>query len=66
MTCAYCERPLICEACGAEYRPPTPEHYQALSQVDTPVACPECEAILVCRWCKASYDGVGGPDEDAS
>ena len=23
--CAYCERPLECDACGAEYRPADPE-----------------------------------------
>lgn len=64
MTCAYCDRPLICDACGADYRPPDLAHYQALSHADVPIPCPECEAILVCHWCKFAYDG--GEDEDPS
>ena len=58
MTCAYCDRPLTCEACGVDYRPPDAEHYHALSQADTPITCPECESLLVCHWCKTPYDGV--------
>ena len=32
--CAYCEKPLICDNCRAEYVPPTEDHYLALSQPD--------------------------------
>jgi hypothetical protein len=56
--CAHCERPLTCDGCGAEYKPPTPEHYEALSRLELPVTCEACKAILVCHWCKTSYDGV--------
>ncbi|WP_422931323.1 hypothetical protein [Singulisphaera sp. PoT] len=64
--CAYCERPLICEACGASYVPPSEAHYQALSRPEVPIHCHACEAILVCHWCKTPYDGLaeGGADED--
>ena len=57
MKCAFCDRILICDACEAEYRPPTAEHYEALSRSDIPMDCPVCEAPLVCRWCKTPYDG---------
>ena len=40
VTCAYCERPLICEACGADYLPPSAEAYQALSRPDAAVDLP--------------------------
>jgi hypothetical protein len=56
--CAYCERPLICEACGTPYAPPTQEHYAALSQSDVALDCPECGKALVCHWCKGSYAGA--------
>ena len=56
--CAYCERPLICEACGAPTFRRVQEHYQALSQPDVSVDCPECGDVLVCHWCKTPYDGL--------
>jgi len=62
--CAYCERPLMCETCQAPYVPPTPEHYQALSQPDATLECPECGAVLVCHWCKTAYEGE--PRRDAA
>ena len=55
--CAYCEKPLVCDACGAEYVPPSPEHYQALSRPEVPLDCPVCEAVLICHWCRTPYDG---------
>jgi hypothetical protein len=64
--CAYCERPLICDGCRAEYRPPDQEQYDALSRPEVPVACPECEALLVCHWCKTPYDGSGDLRGDES
>jgi hypothetical protein len=57
MPCAYCERPLICDACDTPYSPPDRDRYDALSLADVPVLCPRCEAILVCHWCKTPYDG---------
>ncbi|MGE3820940.1 MAG: hypothetical protein AB7I30_16120 [Isosphaeraceae bacterium] len=63
--CAYCERPLICEHCGADYRPPTAAHYQALSRPEVALACPTCEVVLVCHWCKTPYDGLAGDDDVA-
>jgi hypothetical protein len=63
VTCAYCERTLVCDACQAEYRPPTPEAYEALSRTEAILLCPECEAVLVCHWCKTPYDGESA-DED--
>lgn len=56
--CAHCERPLICDGCQAEYVPPTPEAYEALSRPEAALICPECEAVLVCHWCKTPYDGT--------
>ncbi len=54
--CAYCENPLVCDACEAEYAPPDVEQYDALSQRDAVVYCPACEAVLVCHWCKTPYE----------
>jgi hypothetical protein len=61
--CAYCERPLICEACGTEYLPPSQEHYEALSQRDRALDCPACGKVLICHWCKTAYDGLDQQDE---
>ena len=57
--CAYCERPLTCDLCRAEYVPPSAEHFAALSRAEDVILCPACEAVLVCRWCKTPYDGTG-------
>ncbi len=63
---AYCEKPLICDDCRAEYVPPSPDHYLALSQPEIPLTCPQCGAVLVCHWCKTPYDGNPGGEADAS
>jgi hypothetical protein len=55
--CAYCNRPLICESCEAEYQPTSQEAYERLMEAEEAVVCPECEEILVCHWCKTPYDG---------
>ena len=55
--CAYCERPLLCDACREPYLPPTAEHYQALSRPEARIFCECCHAILVCQWCRTPYDG---------
>lgn len=57
LDCAYCERPLICDACGAEFVPSDAGTYQALSQPDYVVCCSSCGELLVCKWCKTPYDG---------
>jgi hypothetical protein len=62
VACAYCERPLICDGCQAEYTPPSPELYEALSEAEEVILCPVCEQVLVCHWCKTPYDG--GADEE--
>jgi hypothetical protein len=62
VVCAYCEQPLVCDNCQAEYVPPTPEHYQALSRSEVVLTCPECKQVLTCHWCKTPYDGE--PEED--
>ncbi len=59
--CAYCEKPLLCEVCGAEFVPPTDEHYRALSESGRTLECPGCGEILVCHWCKTPYSA---PDEE--
>jgi hypothetical protein len=64
MRCAYCERPLMCARCEAEYVPPTAEAYAAVQACDLPVVCPECEEILVCRWCGTAYDGQSEAEEE--
>jgi len=61
--CAYCEHPLVCEGCGAAYRPPSADAYQALSRPESTVLCPDCGAVLICHWCKTPYDGQAGDDE---
>jgi hypothetical protein len=63
LNCAYCENPLICEACEAAYVPPSAEAYQALSRPDAAVTCPGCGSLLVCHWCKTPYDGLADNDE---
>jgi uncharacterized CHY-type Zn-finger protein len=57
MNCAYCNQPLVCDSCKAEYNPPSPEAYEALSEGEEAILCPACEQILVCHWCKTPYDG---------
>jgi hypothetical protein len=56
--CAYCERPLICDACRTPYKPSTPDEYQALSQREAGLSCPECGTVLVCHWCKTPYEAL--------
>ncbi len=58
VVCAYCDKPLTCDTCRADYVPPTQDHYQALSHSDVLLACTECGAVLVCHWCKMPYDGL--------
>ena len=62
--CAVLRAPLICESCRTPYKPPSQEHYEALSQAEATLDCPECGAVLVCHWCKTPYDG-GDKDSDA-
>jgi hypothetical protein len=62
INCAYCERPLICDACQSPYVPPNPQQYEALWHPDVPLSCPECGSLLVCHWCKTSYDGLSEPN----
>jgi hypothetical protein len=64
--CAYCERPLTCDRCRAEYTPPSMEHYQALSRAEDLVACPECGQVLICHWCKTPYDGTSEESQETS
>ena len=66
VACAYCERPLICDACRADYVPPSPEHYEALSRREDEVLCPACEQVLVCHWCKTPYEGAGAEPSGGS
>ena len=65
MKCAYCENPLICEACGAEYVAETPEEYEAISTCSEAVLCPACEVVLICHWCKTPYDGQADDETEA-
>jgi hypothetical protein len=62
--CAYCERPLICDHCRAEYVPPSQAHYLALSQPETLLTCVQCGDVLVCHWCKTPYEGVPEGTDD--
>ncbi len=69
MKCCYCERILVCEACGAAYRPASPSDFVSLHQRETPVVCPACQKMLRCAACGAIYSGgdeeyePGGPGE---
>ena len=64
MDCAYCDKPLTCDACGEDYNPPGLAEYHALSRPEVPIACPACGSTLVCHWCKTPYDGEGDGDWD--
>jgi uncharacterized CHY-type Zn-finger protein len=66
LECAYCERPLACDACGADFQPANPDEYGALSRAEQPIACPACGQILVCKWCKTPYDGQTENEEVAT
>jgi hypothetical protein len=57
MKCAYCEQPLVCDACGAAFEPADAAQYEAVGSGEEAVSCPTCEALLVCHWCKTPYDG---------
>ncbi len=63
IACSYCDRPLLCAECQAEYVPPSQAHYEALSRPEVRLECPACEAVLVCHWCKAAYDGLADQDD---
>ena len=67
LDCAFCERPLVCDACRSDYVPPSPEVYEAMSRPEVALNCPSCGAVLVCHWCKTPYDGlvVGETDDQA-
>jgi hypothetical protein len=64
MNCAYCDKPLECDACGELYNPPGLAEYHALSRPEVPILCPGCASILVCHWCKTPYDGEVNEPED--
>src|SRR4051794_31434121 len=66
MDCAFCEKPLICDACQAEYVPASPEGYRALSEGEEAILCPACAQVLVCHWCKTAYDGLTQDEADAA
>jgi hypothetical protein len=65
-SCAYCEHPLTCDSCQAEYLPPSQQQYEALSRGEDVITCPTCQQVLVCHWCKTPYDGTteAGTDEE--
>ena len=65
VTCAYCEKPLVCDKCRADYIPPSEEAYQALSRPEMLLACTECGAVLICHWCKTPYDGSAAAATDS-
>ena len=62
--CAYCQKPLTCETCQADYEPTSREAYEAFMRPEVSVICPNCEAILVCHWCKTPYDGTSQDEAD--
>ena len=64
MKCAFCENPLICDACGAEFVAATPELFDAISRCEETVLCPACEALLVCHWCKTPYGAASQDDHE--
>ncbi|CAN5893406.1 hypothetical protein BH23PLA1_BH23PLA1_40290 [soil metagenome] len=64
VNCAYCEGPLVCDDCQADYQPPDPEAYRALSWTESSLNCPSCGALLVCHWCKTPYDGTTEAGEE--
>jgi hypothetical protein len=66
LECAYCERPLICDACGVDFQPADRDQYADLSAAEEPIACPGCGQTLVCKWCKTPYDGRADEEEEAT
>jgi hypothetical protein len=63
--CAYCEHPLICDACRTPYKPSTQEEYESLSQLEVGLSCRECGTVLVCHWCKTPYEGLSDEKDDS-
>lgn len=64
MKCAFCDSPLVCDRCGAEYEPNTPEEYEAIQSREQLVFCRHCEQPLACVWCKTAYEPVADDVED--
>ncbi len=62
--CAYCQNPLVCDACQAEYLPPDLDTYRALSWTETVLKCSSCGEVLVCHWCKTPYEGNAEPGDE--
>jgi len=55
MKCSFCERPLVCKACGQPFRARRGDIHAGVYQPDTEVACPECQQLLVCKACGFVY-----------
>ncbi len=64
MKCSFCERPLVCKACGKPFQPRRGETHLGAFQPDVQVSCPECQQVLVCRTCGFVY-GEDEADEAA-
>lgn len=60
MKCSFCERPLLCRACGKPFVPRGAAMHAAMYQPDMEISCPECQQVLVCKWCGFIF----GADQD--
>lgn len=60
--CSFCERPLVCKACGQPFRPRRGETHVAVYQPDMAINCPECRKLLACKNCGYVY---GEEEEDS-
>jgi hypothetical protein len=65
MKCCFCDEPLRCKACGADYEPPSARAHEALYEPETAILCPACRRLLVCRSCRFAYGEPTDDDEGA-
>jgi len=63
--CSFCEKPLICKACGRFFQPRHGETHVAVYQPDMAITCPDCQKQLICKACGFAY-GEDEEDEEGS
>ena len=63
--CAYCERPLICDACRTPYKPPTRKNTRHSRSPRSALPAPSAATVLVCHWCKTPYEGLTEEKDEA-
>jgi hypothetical protein len=62
--CSFCERPLVCNACGRLFQPRDPATHQAAYWPEYLVVCPECRQPLVCKACGFAFGSEEKDEQD--